>query len=64
MKQKNSKINFAEDDYELATSNLQFLISYLNHAIIYKIWSITTIEQNKEYFVIIYSNANHLCTCM
>ena len=48
MKQKDSKINFAEDDYESAVSNLQSLISYLDHAVVQEVWSVITIEQNKN----------------
>src|SRR5277367_5618593 len=64
MKQKDNKVKFAEDDYESKISNLRSLIRYLDQAIIHEIWSVTTIEQNKEHFVILYGNGNHLCTCM
>jgi len=57
-------LNFPEDDYESSTSNLHALITYLNHASIHEVWRVTTIEQNKEHFVVICDNANHLCTCM
>lgn len=66
MKQK-EEVKFAEDDYESTMSNLHSLISYLDRShqtIIQEVWSVKTIEQNKEHFVIIYDNANHLCTCM
>src|SRR5947208_9164458 len=58
------KINFAEDDYESSISNLNSLVRYLNNANIREVWSVKTIEQNKEHFVVISDNANHLCTCM
>jgi len=64
MKQKDGKVEFAEDDYESKLSNLRSLISYLDHTVIHEIWSVTIIEQNKEHFVVLYGNANHLCTCM
>ena len=57
-------VKFAEDDYESKLSNLYSLISYLDRAVIHEVWSVTTIEQNKEHFVVLYGNANHLCTCM
>ncbi|CAB5366255.1 unnamed protein product [Rhizophagus irregularis] len=62
--EKDSKVKFAEDDYESKLSNLCSLFSYLDHAVIHEVWSVTTIEQNKEHFVVLYSNTNHLCTCM
>ncbi len=55
---------FAEDDYESSISNLNSLVRYLNNATIREVWSVKTIEQNKEHFVVISENANHLCTCM
>ena len=58
------EINFAEDDYESSISNLNSLVRYLNNATIREVWSVKTIEQNKEHFVVISENANHLCTCM
>src|SRR2546430_12830253 len=58
------EINFAEDDYESSISNLNSLVRYLNNATIREVWSVKTIEQNKEHFVVISDNANHLCTCM
>ncbi|PKC02002.1 hypothetical protein RhiirA5_381296, partial [Rhizophagus irregularis] len=64
MKQKDSKVKFAEDDYESKLSNLRSLILYLGHTVIQEVWSVTTIEKNKEHFVVLYGNANHLCTCM
>lgn len=45
--EKNSKVKFAEDDYKLKLSNLRSLFLYLNHAVIHKVWSITTIKPNK-----------------
>ncbi|PKY34329.1 hypothetical protein RhiirB3_395477 [Rhizophagus irregularis] len=62
--EKDSKVKFAEDDYESKLLNLHSLFSYLNHAVIHEVWSVTTIEQNKEHFVVLYGNTNHLCTCM
>ncbi|CAB4390070.1 unnamed protein product [Rhizophagus irregularis] len=64
MKQKDSKVKFAEDDYESKLSNLRSLILYLGHTVIQEVWSVTTIKKNKEHFVVLYGNANHLCTCM
>src|ERR1043166_3233457 len=63
-KQSDDEINFAEDDYESSISNLNSLVRYLNNATIREVWSVKTIEQNKEHFVVISDNANHLCTCM
>ena len=57
-------MNFPEDDYKSLVSNLHALITYLNHVNIHEVWRVTTIEQNKEHFVVIYDDANHLCTCM
>ncbi|PKK70398.1 hypothetical protein RhiirC2_711936 [Rhizophagus irregularis] len=62
--EKDSKVKFAEDDYESKLSNLCFLFSYLDHAVIHEVWSVMTIEQNKEHFVVLYGNTNYLCTCM
>ncbi len=45
-------------------SSLESLTIYVNKTSIHEIWHITTIKHNKEHFVIIYENANHLCTCM
>jgi hypothetical protein len=45
-------------------SNINSLVAFIDQTSIHEIWHITTIEQNKEHFVIIYENANHLCTCM
>ncbi|CAB4475414.1 unnamed protein product [Rhizophagus irregularis] len=61
---RSEKLNFPEDDYESLIVNLHALITYLNHANIHEVWRVTTIEQNKEHFMVIYDNANHLCTCM
>ena len=58
------EINFAEDDYESSISNLNSLVRYLNNATIHEVWSVKTIEQNKEHFMVISDNANHLCTCI
>jgi len=55
---------FAEDNYESMISNLGSLVACIDQDSIHEIWNVTTIEQNKEHFVIIYGNANHLCTCM
>ncbi|CAB5360448.1 unnamed protein product [Rhizophagus irregularis] len=52
--EKDSKVKFAEDDYESKLLNLHSLFSYLNHAVIHEVWSVTTIEQNKEHFVVLY----------
>ncbi|CAG8771197.1 14789_t:CDS:1, partial [Rhizophagus irregularis] len=38
MKQKDSKVKFAEDDYELKLSNLHSLILYLSHTVIQEVW--------------------------
>jgi hypothetical protein len=57
-------IKFAEYNYESKLSNLCTLISYFDHTIIHEVWIITTIEKNEEHFVVLYGNANHLCTCM
>ena len=57
-------IEFVEDDYESVVSNLDTLIKYIDQASIHEVWRVTTIEQNKEHFLVIYGNANHLCTCM
>ena len=62
--EQSEKLNFPEDDYESSISNLHALITYLNNARIHEVWRVTTIEQNKEHFVVICNNANHLCTCM
>ena len=62
--EQSKKLNFLEDDYESSISNLHALITYLNNASIHEVWRVTTIEQNKEHFVVICDNANHLCTCM
>ncbi|CAB4490355.1 unnamed protein product [Rhizophagus irregularis] len=51
MKQKDSKVKFAEDDYESKLSNLRSLILYLGYTVIQEVWSVTTIEKNKEHFV-------------
>src|SRR3984957_6493670 len=59
-----SNIEFAEDNYESILSNMASLIAYIDQDTIHEVWHISTIEQNKEYFVVIYGNANHLCTCM
>ncbi|RHZ85076.1 hypothetical protein Glove_71g119 [Diversispora epigaea] len=64
IQQKDGRIKFAEDDYESKISNLRSLITHLNQTTIHEIWSVKTIEQNKEHFVILYGSANHLCTCM
>ncbi|CAB5181640.1 unnamed protein product [Rhizophagus irregularis] len=52
--EKDSKVKFAEDDYESKLLNLRSLFSYLDHAVIHEVWSVTTIEQNKEHFVVLY----------
>ena len=62
--EQSEKLNFPEDDYESSISNLHALITYLNNARIHEVWRVITIEQNKEHFVVICDNANHLCTCM
>ena len=62
--EQSEKLNFPEDDYKSLTSNLHALITYLNNASIHEVWCVTTIERNKEHFVVICDNANHLCTCM
>ncbi|CAG8740653.1 17156_t:CDS:2 [Cetraspora pellucida] len=60
----NINIKFAEDYYESIISNLNFLIKYIDRTSFYEVWCVTTIEQNKTYFVIVYGTANHLCTYM
>ncbi|CAG8597395.1 9900_t:CDS:2 [Cetraspora pellucida] len=55
-------ISFAKDEYESVISNLDSLIKYIDQFTIQKIWHVATIEQQKEHFVIICRNANHLCT--
>ncbi|PKY62769.1 hypothetical protein RhiirA4_489854, partial [Rhizophagus irregularis] len=40
--EKDSKVKFAEDDYESKLSNLRSLFSYLDHAVIHEVWSVTT----------------------
>lgn len=55
-------MEFAEDNYESKISNLDSLVAYIDQDSIHEIWNVTTIEQNKEHFVIAYGNANHLCT--
>ena len=62
--EQSEKLDFLEDNYESSISNLHVLITYLNNASSYEVWRVTTIEQNKEHFVVICDNANHLCTCM
>lgn len=44
--------------------NLDSLTKCIDRTSIHEVWSVTTIEQNKEHFVVIYGNANHFCTCM
>ncbi|CAB5362544.1 unnamed protein product [Rhizophagus irregularis] len=58
-----SNIEFAEDNYESVLSNLASLITYIDQESIHEVWHVSTIEQNKEHFVVVYGNANHLCTC-
>ncbi|KAF0530101.1 protein far-red impaired response 1 isoform x3 [Gigaspora margarita] len=55
---------FAEDDYESIITNLDSLIKCIDQSTIQEVWCIMTIEQNKEHFVVICKDANHLCTCM
>src|SRR2546423_13601119 len=57
-------IEFAEDNYESIMSNLNTLIKYIDQASIHEVWCVATIEQNKDHYLVIYGNANHLCTCM
>src|SRR4051794_201411 len=57
-----SDIEFAEDDYDSIISNLNSLIKYIDQTSIHEVWYITTIEKNKEHFVIVYKSTNHLCT--
>ncbi len=45
-------------------SSLKSLTTYIDKTSIHEIWHIITIEHNKEHFVIIYENANHLYICM
>ncbi|CAB4425442.1 unnamed protein product [Rhizophagus irregularis] len=59
-----SNIEFAEDNYESVLSNLASLITYIDQESIHEVWHVSTIEQNKEHFVVVYGNANHLCTCI
>jgi hypothetical protein len=57
-------IEFAEDNYESMILNLDSLIKCINRTSIHEVWRVTTIEKNKEHFVVVFGNANHLCTCM
>lgn len=59
-----NNVKFAEDDYESVLSNLDSLITFIDQNSIHEVWHVSTIEQNKEHFVVLYGNANHLCTCM
>ncbi|RIB06142.1 hypothetical protein C2G38_2217854 [Gigaspora rosea] len=52
---------FAEDDYESIIINLDSLIKYIDRSTIQKVWHVITIEQNKEHFVVICKDDNHLC---
>jgi len=61
---ENNGVEFTEDNYESMLSDLNTLATYINQTSIHEIWCVTTIEQNKKHFVIVYGNANHLCTCM
>ena len=55
--------NIKQDDDDEQSKKLNFP-EYLNNTGIHKVWYVTTIEQNKEHFVVICDNASHLCTCM
>jgi len=59
-----NNVEFTEDDYKSMLSNLDSLITFIDQNSIHEVWHISTIEQNKEHFVVLYGNANHLCTCM
>jgi hypothetical protein len=59
-----NNVKFAEDNYESILSNLASLITYIDQDSIHEVWHVSTIEQDKEHFVVVYGNANHLCTCM
>ncbi|RGB36082.1 hypothetical protein C1646_667222 [Rhizophagus diaphanus] len=57
-------IKFAKNNYESMILNLNSLIKCINRTSIHEIWRVTTIEKNKEHFVVIFGNANHLCIYM
>ncbi len=59
-----NNVEFTEDDYKSMLSNLDSLITFIDQNSIHEVWHVSTIEQNKEHFVVLYGNANHLCTCM
>lgn len=62
--EETSDIEFAEDNYKSILSNFASLITHIDQDTIHEVWHVSTIEQNKEHFVVVYGNANHLYTCM
>ena len=52
--EETSNIEFAEDNYESILSNLASLIACIDQDTIHEVWHISTIEQNKEHFVVIW----------
>ncbi|RHZ87503.1 hypothetical protein Glove_34g33 [Diversispora epigaea] len=50
IQENDEKIKFAENDNESKTLNLRSLITYINQTTIHEVWSVKTIEENKEHF--------------
>ncbi|CAG8805844.1 20000_t:CDS:1, partial [Racocetra fulgida] len=55
-------IKFIKDNYESTMLNLCSMMQYLDTTSIHEVWSVSTIEENKTHYVVLYGTANHLCT--
>lgn len=64
MTEVTGNIEFTEDNYESIILNPDSLIKCINQTSIYEVWRVTTIEKNKEHFVMVFGNTNYLCTCI
>ncbi|CAG8538409.1 4203_t:CDS:10, partial [Scutellospora calospora] len=55
---------FSDDLFDAFVIELEKLISDLNHTRIHEIWKVSSIDMKSQYFVVLYDEATHLCTCL
>ncbi|CAG8756803.1 2625_t:CDS:2, partial [Gigaspora rosea] len=62
-KSKNDDVKFVEDDYESSMLNLYSMMQGLDLASVHKVWSVSTIEENKTHFIALYGKEVAITVC-
>jgi hypothetical protein len=55
---------FSEDMFDACVIELEHLIIGLDAEKITELWQVSSIDKKSHYFIVLYNNTEHLCTCL